>query len=204
MGIITGIDILRNDAEIYVDGRLFLKLKRRDFEARPLEVGDEVDEEEYVGRICAGQAGRAREAALSALDRRDLTEREMVLVLTRQGYMREVAESAAARLAESGLIDDSRYAHRFVELRAARGEGKYALRTKLRAKGIDPGIIDAALEAGLDDSAQISAARQLALKYLARYEGKPEREARAKTAQALARKGYSWEIIERAMEGEGE
>ena len=77
--------------------------------------------------------------------------------------------------------------------------GVYALRRKLKAKGISDEDADAALEA-FDDDQQQAAARRAAEKLLKRYEGLPRREARAKLSQALARRGFGWDSVRAAVD----
>ena len=52
----------------------------------------------------------------------------------------------------------------------------------------------------LDDEQQRTAARQAAEKLGRKYRDLPPREARAKLSQALARRGFSWDVISSALE----
>ena len=103
------------------------------------------------------------------------------------------------RLTENGLIDDAQYARRLAELSASRPVGLYAFKRKLRAKGISDDDAEDAL-AAFDDDQQRAAAIQAAQKLYRKYEALPEREARAKLSQALARRGFAWDAIEGAVE----
>ena len=49
-------------------------------------------------------------------------------------------------------------------------------------------------------AAQLSAARALVQKLAPRYAGQPPRQARGKLSQAIARKGFSWDVIASALE----
>ena len=105
-----------------------------------------------------------------------------------------------ARLTESGLIDDARYAQRMAETQVNKPVGIYALKRKLRAKGISEADAERALEA-FDDEQQRGAALEAAQKLYRKYEALPPREAKAKLSQALARRGFSWDAIESATDG---
>ena len=100
------------------------------------------------------------------------------------------------------MIDDTRYAERYVELHKATQTGRYALRRKMRAKGLDENLVDGLLEENLDDESQLEGARALAARYARRYEGEEPRKARSKISQALARRGYSWDIISQALDAD--
>ena len=199
MGLVTGVEITRTRAAVYVDGVLFLKIRKADFESLPLHEGDDVNEEEYADRLSARQMKAAYESALSALDRRDMTAAGMRALLMRRGYLRAVCEAVADRLIENKLIDDQKYAERYVERKKLSPTGIYALRRSLRAKGIDEETAEAAVE-DLDDEQQQTQATILAQRLMRRYEGLPAREARAKLSQALARRGFSWDAVSAAVE----
>ncbi len=110
-------------------------------------------------------------------------------------------EATLDRLADSGLVDDRRYAERAVEVSAARPVGVYAVRRKLRAKGVAEEDAEAALGA-LDDEQQSQAAQAAALApcFCADNAQFPAREGRAKLSQALARRGFSWEAVRAAVD----
>ena len=202
MGIITTIELTKRRAVIYVDGVAFLRVKRCDYDELPLTEGESLDEEEYMNRLCARQSKRAYEAALDMLSDRDMTASGLVTGLVRKGFLRPVAESVCGRLAENRLIDDKRFAERYVELRQDGQVGRYALKRKLRAKGIDEDTANEAL-GQLDDAAQLEAATGLARRLARRYVSLESYAARGKLSQALARRGYSWDIVREAIEKAG-
>ena len=55
----------------------------------------------------------------------------------------------------------------------------------------------------LDDESQTEAATALAKKLMRRYEKEPPRAARAKLRQALARRGYGWDVVGAAVGAAG-
>lgn len=199
MGMITGIEEARGRVTIYVDGVAFLKLKKKEFDELPLETGADLDEEDYLNRLCARQFKPAYEAALNLLTARDMTAHDLMSALRRRGYLQAVAESVCQRLIENRLIDDSRYAQRYVELRQDTAVGRYAMKRKLRAKGIDENIAEEALEV-LDDESQLATAKELARKLVRRYANEEPYARKSKISQAVARRGYSWDIVREAVE----
>ena len=88
-----------------------------------------------------------------------MTAHDLTSGLKRRGYTEDVAEAICRRLQENRLIDDTRYAERYVELHKAAQTGRYALRRKMRAKGLDESLVDGLLEENLDDKWPASRAR---------------------------------------------
>ena len=197
---VTGIEETRTDIVIYVEGSEFLRLRKKYFALMPLSEGDEIDREQYADRLSMLQAAPAYEAALNLLSARDMTAHNLYLALVRRGYVPQVAQSTCQRLIENGLINDERYANRYVELRQNLPIGRYAMKQKLRAKGIDEQTAADALES-LDDDSQLASAKQLAAKLARRYEKEEDPYKRkTKLSQAIARRGFSWEIVKEAVE----
>ena len=199
MGIVTGLREFRGVVIVALDGCDALRVRRTHFEKRPLAEGEAVDPQAYEDSVAAIQLADAYEAALTSLDSRARTARELERALLNKGYVRPAVEAAVERLRENRLIDDARIAGRIAESSADKPVGVYALRRKLKAKGISDEDADAALEA-FDDDQQQAAARRAAEKLLKRYEGLPRREARAKLSQALARRGFGWDSVRAAVD----
>ena len=199
MAMVTEIRENRGMVEVVAEGTTVARVRKAHFDKYPVAVGDEIDEEIWLGRMAAAQFSDAYEAALSCLDRSERTVRDLANVLRRKGFVQPAIDAVLERLTESGLIDDARYARRMAELSAAKPVGLYAFKRKLRAKGISDDDAEDALTAFHDDQ-QRAAALQAARKLYKKYEALPDREARAKLSQALARRGFGWDAIEGAVE----
>jgi regulatory protein len=119
--------------------------------------------------------------------------------LLTKGYLPNVVDSALARLMENRLVDDERYAQHMVESSKGKPIGQFALRRKLKAKGVDEDAAQAALSE-IDEQSQLDAAQQLARKLLPKYIDQKQYIARAKLSQALARRGFSWDVIASTIE----
>lgn len=199
MGIISGVELTKTRASIYIDGVIFLKMKRRDFDEMPVREGEYLEEEEYLNRLCARQSKPAYETALNLLTARDMTAHDLLLALKKRGYLQSVAESVCERLYENRLIDDARYAQRYVELRQDAPMGRYALKRKLRAKGLSDEVVDEALET-LSDENQLENAKLLAARLDRRYVDETPYVRRNKLSQTLARRGFSWDVAKEAID----
>ena len=199
MSTVTEVRVFRGVARLSFDDAAPMKVRLKHFKALPLAAGDEVDAEEYAARVAEAQRADVYEAALSSLDLCARTRQELRRSLLARGFVSGAVEATLDRLADSGLVDDRRYAERAVEVSAARPVGVYAVRRKLRAKGIAEEDAEAALGA-LDDEQQAQAAQAAARSLLRRYAQLPAREGRAKLSQALARRGFSWEAVRAAVD----
>ena len=199
MSTVTEVRVFRGVARLSFDDAAPMKVRLKHFRALPLAAGDEVDAEEYAARVAEAQRADVYEAALSSLDLCARTRQELRRSLLARGFVSGAVEATLDRLADSGLVDDRRYAERAVEVSAARPVGVYAVRRKLRAKGVAEEDAEAALGA-LDDEQQAQAAQAAARSLLRRYAQLPAHEGRAKLSQALARRGFSWEAVRAAVD----
>ena len=202
MGMITGIEENRGVFSVYVDGVLHTRVRKKYFVQLGLAPGQELEEDSFADRLSRLQFKDAYEASLNLLTARDMTAQGMIDALTRRRYTRSVAEAVCQKLVENRLIDDERYAQRYMELHREDAVGKYALKRKLRSKGLSEELVGAALEE-VDEQSQLQAARALAAKLAARYAGQDPRAARSKISQALARRGFGWDVISQALEDDG-
>ena len=147
----------------------------------PLQSTSETREEQAHG-LC-----------LRLLTVRARTHAELAGQLAKRGYPDEVARSVLERLARVGLVDDEKFAGEWVRSRRANaGKGKRALAAELRIKGVDDGVIAAALD-GIDAASERGRAEQLVERRLRREplsEGDDVKVMR-RLVGMLARRGYS-------------
>lgn len=198
MAIVTGVQEFRGVVTVSADGRELAHIKKEFFVKSPLSEGDAIDADEYLDRMAAMQFAPAYEAALTLLDYCARTAAELKRALRRKGYVDAAIDAAVERLREARLIDDLDYARRKVQ--AQKSAGVYAIRRKLMAKGVAQEDLEAAL-ADVDEADQRAAARALAERMARKYEGLEPRAAKAKLGQALARRGFAWEVISGALDG---
>lgn len=194
MAIVTGVKRFRGVVSLNADGMELARIREKDFAEFPLEEGDAIDEEEFLDRIAARQMKDACSAALTLLEASEKTQAELKKALMRKGFVEAAAQAAVDMAAEYRFVDDMRYAKRTAEVSSRRDVGVYALKRKLRAKGVSEEDAEEALEA-LDGEQQKQACARAYAKIAYKYEDLPAREARAKASQALARRGFSWETI---------
>jgi regulatory protein len=136
------------------------------------------------------------QVALAGLRRKERTSAELTAWLERRGYGAEEIEAAIGHLTEAGELDDERFARRYAEdKRELRGWGAERIREALLARGVEPLLAEAAVEADSRE-AQVGRARDLLT-------GRGERLAkdadRARALGYLTRRGYEYEIAYEAI-----
>lgn len=199
MATVSEIRENRGVVELSLDGVRWLTLRKKHFAKHPLELGEQVDAEQYLDSIAALQAADCYEAALCMLDVAAQTRGDLVRKLVRKGYVFPAAEAAAERLCENGLIDDRRFAERIAQSQLSKPVGTYAVKRKLRAKQLSEEDVEAAME-GFDSQQQAAACRAAGEKLYRKYAELAPRERRAKLSQALARRGFGWEAIRETVD----
>ncbi|MDR1299143.1 MAG: recombination regulator RecX [Oscillospiraceae bacterium] len=140
--------------------------------------------------------GVARDKALRALGRRDMSRREIIVKLTREGVSEDDADGTADWLSERGFIDDGRCAESVARRLAGRGYGEGRIRDELHRRGISRELWDDAIAGapGIEDAAyEFYRARARSL----RADGE-DGAAMRKLAQAMYRRGFSWDEITEA------
>lgn len=143
-------------------------------------------------------AAEALERALEALSYHERTSAELVAWLDKRGFAPAEIEAAVGHLIEVGALDDEHFAVRFAEdKRELRGWGPERIREALAGRGIERGLIDAALA----DDGQASQLER-AIELLGR-RGEPplDERSRARALAYLARRGYSSELAYEAVRG---
>ena len=107
---------------------------------------------------CDAQAIRA--AALTLLARRDWLTGELSAKLQASGADGQAIAAVIAELLEEHLLDDARYAERYVASRAERGQGPLRIAADLSSLGASRELIDASIASGPDWRAVAGAVRR--------------------------------------------
>jgi len=139
-----------------------------------------------------------RRTAMDLLARREHGRVELTRKLRQRGAPPELIDSALDRLAEEGLLCESRYLESYVTSRARAGYGPLRIREELAQRGLPREAIEQALhDCGLDWPAQ------LAETWRRKFAGRQPRDARERAQQGrfLGYRGYSMEMIGRLLSG---
>jgi len=146
------------------------------------------------------EAERAYERALSFLEKRDRTEREVSEKLSGTGFSEGAVTAAIGRLRDNGFVNDKDYAARYLELLLAKGRGRLRIASDMRRKGLPDELVRNTLEDGLAAEDEYAMAAAAARRFWAESrEGKDTKGAAAKVSRRLASLGFTWEVIGSAM-----
>lgn len=160
---------------------------------RYIHSGLELDEELFEALSQASALALAKERAMRILGARPFSREEMRRRLIEKGETPETAAECAEWLERIGLIDDKSYAESVVRHYAAKGYGEGRVRLELRRRGLDRELSDAVLADMPDQDEHV-------LKFIrARLHDPSDRAQVKKVADALFRRGYSWDEIRRAL-----
>lgn len=131
------------------------------------------------------------------MSRRPWTRADLTRRLIRRGAPAELAATLVADLVTRGYVDDTAFARRWVEARAARGYGAARLRAELGARGVARDVIDLALSV-LQGETTLERARDMARRRLRGLRGRPDRAA-ARLRDHLLRRGYAPAVAARVV-----
>lgn len=143
----------------------------------------------------ASPLDKAKKWAMDYL-KRPHSEKELRDKLAQKGASPEDIETVVALCVDYGFVNDGEYAGMIVRHYASAGYGPGRIRMELKRRGVPPEYWEEAMEEFPEGNETID--RLLA----ARLRGKDisDRKERDKAANALFRKGYSWDDIRAAME----
>lgn len=187
----------KNRLNLYIDGEFKVGIDAGTAASLGLFVDKEIDEsalneigDEESYQLCLDKA-------FLLLSIRMQTEHELWEKLGKKSLRKDIGRTIA-RLKELGYVDDAKFAKLWVESRS-NSRGSQVLRTELIKRGIKREVIDEALST-LDPDKQLEAARDIV-----RSKDKPEfskDERFKKLGGLLARRGFSYDIIKKALEKE--
>lgn len=139
----------------------------------------------------------ARRKAMDLLARREYGYDELVQRLARNGFHRDVVETAVQSLADEGLQSDQRMAEALIAARARQGKGPERVAYELRERGIAAAIADAALDQAAINWAEI--ARDVRLQRFGA-EAPADFPEFARQANFLRRRGFADEQIRKIID----
>lgn len=179
---------------VYVDGKFAFGLGEGQLLSSGLTKGKEITEVELAELQGESQFGKLLDKTLNLLSYRPRSEYELRTYLRRKQQEPELIDKILNKLSKLGYVDDAGFAKRWVEhRRAIKPISSLKLKAELKQKGIANEHIDAALYENSDDTKAI---RAIIEKKTAKY---PDRQ---KLMQYLARQGFRYDDIKRALSEE--
>ncbi len=185
-----------NRRSIYVDGAFVVGLDMETVAIRRWKVGLTIEGAALVEAARADEEKRAWDAALTFLAVTARSRREVEKRLQRF-FPAEVAEKVMGRLERGGWLDDAEFARRYCQSKAGFGERR--LLQELARKGIARDVAMAAVRQALGTVDATAGARELAERRLRSMAGVDRDTAHRRLAGFLARRGYDFETVSRAL-----
>lgn len=205
--MISTMQIERIEASKHKKGRILvfledgncLKATEQELLDFGLRAGDQVDEEVLLRLQSAASGSEAKAAAANLIGRRAMSRADLTHKLRDKGVSSAEADYAAEWLEAIGALNDGDYAAALVRHCAQMGYGPARWREELHRHGVNRELWDEAMEAA-------PPIEELTATYLAgRLHGQvPDQRERKRTADALARRGFSWGDIKSAIARLGE
>lgn len=184
---------------LYLDGSYKFPVSANTVLAAGLHVGLEISEEELLRVQQAAEIGNAHDKALSMLDMRRRSTKELHDYLRRKEFEEPVIQAVIDRLTHAGLLNDEEFARAWVRDRLLlKPKSKRALSAELFAKGISRETADLVLSE-LDTDDELSALQDSIERKL-RQTKYATRENDDKLIAALAREGYKYSDIKNCLQ----
>ena len=158
----------------------------------------------FTGRVLSGEEFEslsedaekisARSRALRMLGHRPMSRKEVTDRLKQKGTAENTADNTADWLESIGALNDEEYARQIVRHYSAKGYGAGRIKDEFYKRGVPRKLWDDAL-ADIPDSGDT--VYKLLLSKIKSEE--PDRDEITKAANALYRRGFSWDEIKRAV-----
>jgi regulatory protein len=196
------IEVSRRRRQLYLltfEGGEDTEVDVRTFDESPYREGCDITEEQLHSLLVTSQHNRARERGLYLLGLRDYSCHELEQKLYTEAPP-EIAAAVVERLREVGLLDDERYAAR---LARSLSEGKHYPRRRIEQELRRRGISNVLIQAVVSDLDGEDFEQALALLQKKYYNKLNDPDSRRRVIAALARRGFSYGAIRRAMDEMG-
>lgn len=183
---------------IYIDDKFGFGIDLINFVKNELKVGLELSEEKINEIVKKAEFQKTLDKVLRFATLRPRSEKEIMNYLRRKKIHLSIHEELFEKLKHFGLLDDFVFAKWWVEQRMSfKPKGKRALLGELLEKGIKKDVAEDVLgDSGVDEK---RIAKELLGKNVRRWERYDSKEAVKKKTEFLARKGFSWEVIKKAL-----
>lgn len=200
MSIITSIKQQKNKnrVNVYLDDKFGFGIDLDNFVLLHLKVDQELTEEEIAEVVKKAEFQKTYDKLLRFVMVRPRSEKEVTDYFRRKKVHESMHEKLLEKLKHLELLGDEKFAKWWIDQRANfKPKPKRVLIQELRIKGINKEIIDKVLgEEVVDEEKMV---RELIEKRAYKWKGLEPRIARQKMSQYLARKGFSWDVIEKVV-----
>ena len=138
--------------------------------------------------------------AMKYLTLKDRTVSEVQSYLDGKEFGEADVDATVERLKELGLLNDTRYAQRFVETRlSTKPVSRRRLREQMKGHGLSDTDIEAALDS-LDAESEEANAKAVALKFVRQFRTLDPEKRRERVLSRLIARGYAYDTARKAYE----
>ncbi len=142
----------------------------------------------------------ARAAALRLLKFRPRSESELKERLAQKGVTGTAVPTGGEDLRRKGFIGDAQFARYFAAQQASsKPLGRRLLMSRLKAKGIQPELAEAAVETAMEGRDELTLAREAASRRTTALQGLPRAAAERRLFGYLSRRGFSGDVVYRVV-----
>lgn len=184
---------------LFLDGEFTCGILKETVMRYGLQIDMEITPEQLVQMRQQDEYSVALTKALDTVARSNKSRHELEKKLLDKGFDDACTQRVLERLEELHYIDDVMLAKQIMASALAKGEGMYRVRQKMMQKGIPEDTVHMVL-AEMDEEQELGAAEQAAKGYIKRYADLPPLKARSMVSAALARRGFSYDIISQVVE----
>lgn len=185
---------------VYLDGNFAFGIHGELVILYGIKEGRELDLEEMEKIIKEDNKKRAFNHSLHYLSYRRRTTWQVEEYLRKKDYIEEIIDCTIKKLKDYKMIDDSAYIRDFIsEKILGNPAGRKKIKYDLQNKGINEAQLSL-IEKYYTGDEEYQQAKRLVMKYEKKYKNLPKIEQRNKINQAGQRRGFSWEIMKRAIE----
>ena len=181
---------------VYLDGAYTFALPDLELSLSGLRVGSELSDEQVAEYRSRAEDEGAYARAVRFMAVRPRSRREVEDYLARKMVAPDVIQEIVGRLMRVGLLDDRAFAESWVANRQLlRPRSRRRLEQELASKGLARDDIQAALE-GLEGEAELKSL----IEVVEKKQRLPQYHEPQRLVGYLARQGYGYELIKRALE----
>jgi regulatory protein len=201
MAIITSIKQQKNKnrVNVYLDNKFGFGIDLDNFVLLGLKVDQELTDEEIEKVIKKAEFQKTYDKLLRFAMTRPRSEKEVFDWFRRKEVHESLHNDLLKKLKSLNLLNDLEFAKWWVDQRIQfKSKSKRVIQIELRQKGIKKEIIDEVLEEVPIDEEKL--AKELIAKKMYKWEKLEPRLKKQKMSQYLAGKGFSWGIIEKALD----
>lgn len=200
--VITKIERQKKNHErhsVFIDGAFAFGIGETDLLYYKLSEGAEISEERLAYIVDQVIYTKALDKAMVYLSYKARTTREIKDRLSREDYGSAVVERVMDTLAKYHYVDDEKYTVDYIQSRIRiSGYGTYRIKQELWKKGITGQAVDSVLVGMSPD--ELSAAKKMLEKKLRYHDPEDlDRRERKRCSDYLSRRGFSYDIIKKAL-----